>query len=54
MTSRWKTQNRTTLVAASVMCMVFGVAIAPAAAQQTTVEVLSFLADQSNHHHRRL
>ena len=43
MTSRSKTQNRTTLVAASVMCMVFGVAIAPAAAQQTTVEVLSFL-----------
>ena len=32
-----------TLVAALVMCMVFGVSIAPAAAQQTTLEVLSFL-----------
>ena len=43
MTSRSKTRSRITLVAALVMGMVFGVSIAPAAAQQTTLEVLSFL-----------
>src|SRR4026207_414777 len=43
MTSRSRTRHRMTLVAALVMCMVFGVSIVPAAAQQTTVEVLSFL-----------
>lgn len=43
MSSRPRTQSRTALVAASVVYILFGAAIAPAAAQQTTVEVLSFL-----------
>lgn len=38
-----KSQSRTTLRAAAMLCIVFGVSIVPATAQQTTLEVPSFL-----------